>query len=59
MSLQEFGEDFTFCLRLRALGIPIRVDTGLVLGHSKGWVLGEAEYRASRAATSQELKAVG
>lgn len=38
------GEDMTFCLRARALGIPIYVDTSLKFGHVKPRIINEDEY---------------
>ena len=35
------GEDLTFCLRARAAGIPVYVDTGVQVGHVKSAVLGK------------------
>ena len=38
------GEDVTFCLRARSLGFPIYVDTGVKLGHVKGFEINEQVY---------------
>lgn len=38
------GEDMTFCLRARALGFPIVVDTSIKFGHVKPRVIDEHEY---------------
>jgi hypothetical protein len=47
------GEDFTFCLRAGALGIPVYVDTGVTIGHHKSYTLTEPMYLTQR----QALKA--
>lgn len=44
------SEDKVFCLRLRALGIPLFVHTGVRLGHCKVRPVVEADYLAARAA---------
>jgi hypothetical protein len=38
------GEDMTFCLRARAAGFPIVVDTSIKFGHVKPRVIDEDEY---------------
>jgi hypothetical protein len=38
------GEDFSFCLRLRSIGIPIEVHTGVQTTHHKQVWLGEDDY---------------
>lgn len=38
------GEDMTFCLRARALGFPIYVDTSIKFGHVKSRIIDEDEY---------------
>lgn len=38
------GEDMTFCLRARAAGFPIKVDTSIKFGHVKPRVIDEDEY---------------
>lgn len=38
------GEDMTFCLRARAAGFPIVVDTSIQFGHVKPRVIDEDEY---------------
>lgn len=40
----ELGEDITFCLRLRQLGIPLHVHTGFIFGHSKTHVIDQESY---------------
>jgi hypothetical protein len=42
---QEFGEDYTFCMRLRHQEIPIFVNTGAVAGHMKMVELNETMWR--------------
>ena len=38
------GEDMTFCLRARALGFPIVVDTSIKFGHVKARIIDEDEF---------------
>jgi len=38
-----FGEDMSFCLRLKAAGIPLYVDTGVKTTHDKGGVYYDEE----------------
>lgn len=38
------GEDMTFCLRARALGFPILVDTSIKFGHVKPRIIDEDEF---------------
>lgn len=45
----HISEDKTFCRRLRALGIPLWVDTSVKLGHLKELALTEERYLAERA----------
>jgi GT2 family glycosyltransferase len=40
----EYGEDVTFCMRVRAAGYPIYVNTGVKVGHMKMQVLDEESY---------------
>jgi Glycosyltransferase like family 2 len=35
-----FGEDFSFCMRACRAGIPVRVHTGVQVGHTKSAVIG-------------------
>lgn len=44
------GEDITFCIRARALGFPIYVDTSVKVGHEKTFVVDESVYLAQRQA---------
>lgn len=46
---EELSEDFSFCLRLRQLGIPLHVDTSVKTTHMKPTWLNEAEYLVGRA----------
>lgn len=39
-----YGEDIAFCLRARAAGFPVHVDTSIKFGHRKPQVIGEDEY---------------
>lgn len=43
------GEDIAFCLRARALDIPVHVHTGMKIGHIKPTVLTEELFDAMRA----------
>lgn len=38
------GEDLTFCYRLRAMNIPVFVDTRIKVGHQKSWVIAEDSF---------------
>jgi hypothetical protein len=44
-----FGEDWAFCMRAKALDIPIYVHTGAKIGHVKPMLLDEDAYTAYRA----------
>jgi len=39
---QEFGEDFSFCIRCADAGIPVHVCTGAETGHVKAAIFGRA-----------------
>jgi hypothetical protein len=41
---QDMGEDMTFCFRARELGYPVKVHTGLRIGHVKPWIVDEKEF---------------
>lgn len=43
-----FGEDLSFCLRARSLGIPIHVHTGVKTSHHKSQWVTEDTYLATR-----------
>lgn len=45
----EFGEDWTFCLRVQQAGIPVYVDTRVKVGHVKPAVLDESAYEEYQA----------
>lgn len=45
---KQVSEDRVFCRRLKEVGIPLHVHTGVKLGHSKVQPIGEAHYLASR-----------
>jgi len=47
------GEDLTFCLRARQLGVPIHVDTRVKVGHHKSALFTEAMFDAQRAQESE------
>lgn len=44
----EYGEDFTFCLRLKQIKVPIYCHTGIKLGHQKTQNYDEEFYHAYR-----------
>ena len=44
MDGQPVGEDLTFCLRARQMGVPIHVDTRVKVGHHKSTVYTEALF---------------
>lgn len=43
----QYGEDLSFCRRVRANGYRILAHTGIVFDHSKNVLLGEPEYDAA------------
>lgn len=44
----EFGEDWTFCMRLKQMGVPLYVNTAVKLGHVKTQNYNEAYYEQWR-----------
>jgi hypothetical protein len=48
----KIGEDVTFCLRARQAGYPIKVHTGIKVGHSKTNLIDDRAYLDWRARTS-------
>lgn len=46
---REFGEDLTFCIRVRNAGFPIHVDTRIKVGHAKAFVVDETEFDIQQA----------
>lgn len=44
----EFGEDWTFCLRARAMGFPIVVNTKVKIGHMKSVEMNEQMWRTGQ-----------
>lgn len=52
------GEDFSFCLRLGALGIPVHVHTGVPTTHHKEVWLGEEDYLAQLMADAVDPQAL-
>jgi hypothetical protein len=48
------GEDLSFCLRARSLGIPVHIHTGVRTTHHKEIWLGEDRYWAERAMVPTE-----
>lgn len=41
---QDMGEDMTFCLRAQELGFPVKVHTGVRIGHVKPFIVDEVEF---------------
>lgn len=52
------SEDLSFCVRLRELGIPVHVHTGVQTTHFKSIWLQEQDYRAQRAVYAPNLRVV-
>lgn len=46
---REFGEDWTFCIRARSMGLPIYVNTAVKIGHLKSIEMNEAMWRTGKA----------
>ena len=44
-----WSEDVTFCIRARQHGFPVKVHTGISIGHIKPYVYTEADYDAQKA----------
>lgn len=44
----EYGEDWTFCMRLRLMKVPLYVHTGIKLGHVKSQLYDEEFYQSYR-----------
>ncbi len=51
---EQYGEDIAFCKRLRHMGVPVHVHTGIKLGHIKPCVMDEPLFEAWLA--GQEVK---
>jgi hypothetical protein len=47
---QEFGEDWTFCVRIRQANVPIYVNTAAKTGHVKSVVMDEEMWRTGAVA---------
>lgn len=45
---KDYGEDVTFCLRVRQAGYPVHVHTGIKVGHMKMQVIDEETYLTYR-----------
>lgn len=43
----QYGEDISFCWRVKDLGYRILVHTGIIFDHSKATLLGELQYHAA------------
>lgn len=52
-----YGEDITFCLRLRDMGIPVHVHTGIETGHSKMHEYFKEDFYAYREAEKRKAEA--
>ncbi len=50
---REFGEDWTFCVRVRQMGLPIYVNTAVEIGHMKAVELNENTWRHGEAGLKQ------
>src|SRR5258706_15141002 len=48
ISQNFFGEDLSFCLRLRKLGIPVYVHTGIQTSHAKTLWVSSRQYQLER-----------
>lgn len=44
----QWGEDVTFCIRARQHGFPVKVHTGIEIGHVKPYVYGSYDYKLYR-----------
>lgn len=44
----EYGEDWTFCMRLKQMKVPLYVHTGIKLGHVKTQLYNEEFYKQHR-----------
>lgn len=44
-----WGEDVTFCIRARQHGYPVKVHTGISVGHVKPYIYTDIDYREQRA----------
>ena len=53
----EFGEDITFCIRARDAGFPIKVHTGIRIGHVKPQVIDQDTYLEYRRGITAAEKA--
>lgn len=42
----EYGEDWTFCMRLKQMNVPLYIHTGIKLGHVKTQLYDEEFYQA-------------
>lgn len=53
-----FGEDLSFCVRLRQAGIPVHVHTGVKVSHRKAVWIDESAYDQQRATSSSAVVVV-
>lgn len=54
---QPVGEDITFCLRARQLGIPVHVNAAVKVGHHKSTLLTEERFMAQLLAEAEQQTA--
>jgi GT2 family glycosyltransferase len=52
---KEVGEDITFCIRARTIGLPIYVHTGIEVGHVKPLVLDSEEWVAQKKLSKDQI----
>lgn len=52
---RPFGEDIAFCMKAQALGFPVKVHTGVKIGHIKNIELNEEEFDKHRPATVDKV----
>lgn len=50
----EYGEDWAFCMRLKAIDCPLYVHTGIKLGHMKSYDMNEDHYNTWRKNASNQ-----
>lgn len=49
---EPYGEDIAFCIKANSLGIPVYVDTAVVIGHRKSHLLTEENFLEHKAGES-------
>jgi hypothetical protein len=53
---RPFGEDIAFCMKAQALGIPVKVHTGVKIGHIKTIELTEERYHEQQTKAAMVTK---